>query len=127
MKYTKRIVVGVLLAATLGTSGIVFAGETGQKNTRNALGAATVIMAVKGNKTGTILGAAGTVIASEKLNKTIRARHRRDAYRRAHRLTRAQRARIYRAKQARIKQAKINHDRRAWLLKQKNAASAKKY
>ena len=107
MTFRKRIVALMLMLATLATSGIVFASEKGRTNTRNALGAATIIMAVKGNTTGMILGGAGTVIAQNNLNKSIRARHRRDAYRRAHRvsqISRARRARIARAQ----RRARIN-------------------
>lgn len=82
MKYLKRITALLMLGSMLATSGIAIASEAGRKNTRNALGAATVYMAVKGNKGGALLGAAGTIAAQHQLDKSIRQRHERDAYRR---------------------------------------------
>ena len=129
MTFSKRIVSMTILVAVLATSGIVFAGETGRKNTRNALGAATAVMIIKGNRTGAIVGAAGTYVAQRNLDKSIKARHRRAAYRSANRRTyisRAQRARNYRARQARIKHARQARAHQAWLLRQKNLSSAQR-
>ena len=77
MTYWKRFLAAVLLVITVATGGTVLAGEAGRKNTRNALGAATVIMAVKGNTGGAAVGAVATVVAQNRLHQSIRQRHRR--------------------------------------------------
>ena len=121
MTLGKRIIALVLMVGVLATSGIVFASEKGRKNTRNALGAATAIMAIKGNGTGTLVGAAGTAIAQHRLNKSIKARHRRDAWKRSHRSTRTwtRHTRLTKAQQ----RARAH---RLWVLKHKKSV-AKKY
>lgn len=85
----KRTIAGLLLVATVATSKSVMASETGRKNTRNALGAATIIMAVKGNTTGALVGAAGTVIAQKQLSKSIKKRHTQAKYTGSRRYTRS--------------------------------------
>jgi len=82
VKVYKRILVILALLTLCVTSGAVIGGEEGQKNTRNALGAVTVIEAVKGNKGAAIVGAGATLVAQHRLDKTIQRRHARAAARR---------------------------------------------
>jgi hypothetical protein len=78
MKNLRKLIALVLTGVFL-SSVVVMAGETGRKNTRNALGAATVLAAVTGHKGAAIVGAAGTIAAQVNLNKAIKARHKRQA------------------------------------------------
>lgn len=68
-------VIALVLTGVLLSSVVVMSSEAGRKNTRNALGAATVIEAVKGHTGTAIVGAAGTIIAQKRLTQSIKARH----------------------------------------------------
>lgn len=87
----KRAMAIFLLMVTTSTSGILMASEEGRRNTRNALGAATGVMILKGKTGPAVVGAAGTYIAQRRLDQAIRARHRREALRRRRAIRRAYR------------------------------------
>lgn len=78
MKNLRKLIALVMTGVFL-SSVVVMSSEVGRKNTRNALGAATVIGAVTGHKGVAIVGAAGTIAAQVNLNKAIKARHAKQA------------------------------------------------
>lgn len=93
----KRLTVIGCLVAFLATSSLVMASEEGRRNTRNVLGVATGVMALKGNTKAALVGAAATLVAQGQLDKSIRARHERHAYRRGYRAGRRRGAVVYRS------------------------------